>query len=38
MYGETSVTSEAVHLLCEVKEVAANMDFAPTLSQIGKCC
>ena len=38
MYGEESVPHRAVELLMEVKEVAANMDFAPTLSQIGKCC
>ncbi len=38
LYGESSVTTEAVRLLFEVKEVVANIDFAPTLSQIGKCC
>ena len=38
LYGEASITRKAVELLMEVKEVAAKMDFAPTLSQMGKCC
>lgn len=38
LYGEKSITIRAIKLLEEVKEVAAKMDFAPTLSQMGKCC